>query len=150
MGDGQVKVKLGDSEYVVVPQRIGRLEHQLQGLLGDLASASDSDNTGDFLQKLGTRGYEVLHVFIPDIMPEHRFRGYASAAALEKGEYSDEDDQSPSFDQIVDAFNAVMRVNRVDVFGGLKNVLGPDFLRALIRSRLAEMETRRMSGTSTS
>ncbi len=139
MGHRVEEVKLGKHTYQVVAQRHAYLERKL----GPYASEVTQLATGDFagLIRSGSVGYHgLLSIFIPDLMPLHEWRGFASEKAYEQTElwkqskgaegadmYDEKLDNSPDLDQMVAAFTAVAAVNRIDLVGKVKELLGPDF-----------------------
>jgi hypothetical protein len=120
------EIKLGEREYTVVAQRHAYLQRQLGPRAREVAELAGGD-TAEFI-KAGTTGYhKMLQVFIPDLMPIWEWEGYASATAMDTDQYDEEADKSPTIDQMVVAFQAVAAVNRLDLVGKLKELVGPDF-----------------------
>lgn len=132
MTDGRVNVQLGDHEYIVVPQRVASLSHKLGGAFGDVMQAS----TGDASSMLG-QAYTILKVLIPDLMPEYEFQGYASESAMKSDSYREEDDHSPTVPEIIDAIKMCAKVNGGDVLGALKDMAGPELIRAWLGSAIS-------------
>lgn len=94
---------------------------------------------------VGTSSYELLVALIPVIgkrMPEYEFAGYSSKEAYEQGNYVEEEDNSPTIPEIVEAFTVAIRVNRFDLISILKNIIDPKKLRGPITERLAEAISR--------
>src|SRR4051794_10748633 len=108
-------VNLGEHSYHLAPQRIAYLDKKL-GSLQELLDLDLAGGTGGLVQGLGGNAYRLLKVFIPDLMPEWEWQGYGSPTAAERNEYDEEADRSPTFEQIVVAFEGVMAVNRIDLF----------------------------------
>jgi hypothetical protein len=135
----QVVVELGDHRYTVVPQRIGKITHQLGDALALLAG--DEDQAGGIVEQLGGQAHSVLSVFIAGLMPRHEFLGFGSAQALADDAYDDAQDRSPDFDQIVETFQAVMKVNRLDLVKHLEKLVGADFFQAAARKVIADALT---------
>jgi hypothetical protein len=129
-------VRLGEHDYAVYPQKIGYLENKLgrfiEALTGD--SATSTDSIVDFL---GDKAYDVLHVFLPRLMPEYEFRGYRSQEAFDARDYDPEGDASPSFPEIVEAMQTCMRVNRFDLFGHLGKLVDEETRGALVAMAVA-------------
>lgn len=128
-------VRLGDHSYAVVAQRLGRLQHELGqafttlGQDTDVAAASArNDLTGS--------AWRLLRVFIPGLMPEHEFVGYASDDALEAGVYDPSADRSPTAAEIEGAFRAALSVNRIDLVKHLGKVIPPQVITGLVREQL--------------
>src|SRR5262245_991879 len=133
---GSATVVLGDYEYTVVPQRIGYLRSQfgvaLQGLdTQDLA-------THNILEFLGGRVYAVLKVFIPDLMPEHEFLGFATREAMQAEDYNPEYDHSPSATQVKLALGRSAEVNEIDLLKHLGKLIGPDLLQTWVQTMMID------------
>lgn len=122
--DGRAHVKLGDHEYVVVPQRVGYL---FNGLGQDLQTVFDiaaDDNKASSV--LGKPAHGLLAKLIPSFMEEWEFMGFGSAEAYAAEEYVADSDQSPTPAEI---FNAIKLVATIS--------LGEDgsaFLKGLVGS----------------
>ena len=119
-----VEIKLGDHENIPVPeQRIGYLENKartfFKGLSGLDLDAGDLD-AGAFIAKLSReQAYELLCIVVPKVakrMPLYEFAGYASQEAMVTGDYDEDADKSPTFPEIVNAFETAVKVNRWDIF----------------------------------
>jgi hypothetical protein len=154
MNDNVPHAKLGEHSYAIYAQKVGYLENRLKRWTGKLAdAASQTQETSSIVALLGDHAYDVLSIFIPRIMPEHEFRGFASADAMQA--YSDGDDSayepdkdgSPSVPEIVEAFKLVMQVNRFDLFGHLGKLVGDEMRQALVALILTKM-TEGSTGTS--
>jgi hypothetical protein len=136
---GSAEVVLGDYEYTIVPQRIGYLRSQfgvaLQGLdTADLA-------TSNVMEFLGARVYAVLKVFLPDLMPEYEFLGYATREAMEEDAYNPEYDKSPSATQVKLALARAAEVNEIDLLKHLGKLIGPDLLQTWNRKKYKTKKT---------
>lgn len=129
-------VQLGDHEYRVRPQRHAYLKRQLRAFVESLQQLEDME-VEDLLDIFTAKAYDGLAVFIPDVMPRHEFEGYDSPEAMEQDTYDKERDRSPTAPQIKAAFTAAMTVNDFDWLGQLKNFIGPDLIRAQIRTGMA-------------
>lgn len=137
----QVEVTLGEHAYVIHPQRHAYLRHRLGEqieALGEVDPVADANLLDQVIEK----AYEFLSVFVPDLMPQWEFEGYGSPSAWEAKEYDEAADHSPSPDQIIAAFEAALRVNRLDLVKHLKAWVGEDYLRAQAQVMIAEMTTR--------
>lgn len=136
-------IDLGDEVLEVVPQKLGYLKHRLGDALGDLAERS-FDGADDVLSILGDQAYEVLGVFIPqlhDQLPKWKWDGYASPTAAEQGQYDVDGDNSPDADQLVTAFQIVMKANKIDLFKHLGKLVDPTVGRAFLTERLMNSMT---------
>lgn len=123
------KIKLGGHTYEVLPQPIGYLMNELGS---DLQGAIETEVEGvEGARDVGSRTYEVLKVFIPDLMPRYEFLGFASEEALKQGRdaYDRSQDRSPKPPQVVEAFKAIKRANGGEVLDGLKAVLDQRLLQ---------------------
>lgn len=139
---------LGDHSYAVYAQRIGYLENRLGATLGKLVQGDvDADSMMSFAL---ANGHALLKVFIPKLMPLHEFRGYASVAAMEAGDYDEAADSSPDAPQIVAAFKLAMKVNSFDLFGSLGKLLDADLLRSALSAQMAARLTGGSSATESS
>lgn len=132
MGREQV-VELGDHRYTVTPQRIGRLGHETASSVALLTGEGAQEDAGGIVDQLGGGAHTVLHVFIDELMPRHEWLGYQSEEAQREQRYDRLSDRSPTFDQIVTAFEVVMKVNRLDLVKHLRDLLGKDFFQAAAR-----------------
>jgi hypothetical protein len=139
MGRREQVVELGDHRYTVTPQKIGRLKHELGDALGMFAS--EEAEAGGLVDQLGGQAHAVLAVFIDGLMPRHEWLGYASEDAMREDRYEPRDDRSPDPDQIVTAFEAVMKANRIDLVKHLQSLVGADFFQAAARKVLADALT---------
>lgn len=109
---GSTTVRLGEHIVPVVSQRHARVRHLLTS--GDFETLLSPD--------YGPRTYRLLSALIPALataMPEWEFNGYGSPEAAERDEYDEETDHSPTTAQIVDAFEAIIKVSGGDRLGKL-------------------------------
>jgi hypothetical protein len=136
-----VKVELGSDAYDVVPQPWVYLQHEIREFgagLGNLEAFADIGDLDTVVADLGDRAYELIRIFIPDLMPKHRFMGYRSVDAMEEGTYDEEAARkAPTFAQIIDVVETSLRVNRLDVISRLKSVFPTDLIEAEVRRALA-------------
>lgn len=72
MADDPTTVQLGDTEYRLQPQRVGRIVRKLR-LLGEVFDPRTPPD------EITGGAYEALKVFIPDLAPEHELAGYTKA-----------------------------------------------------------------------
>lgn len=139
-------VTLGEHEIPCVAQRHAYLENRLGRFFEALTKIDTDglagDDIGNSLAKLfGEQTYDALVVFYPALqkrMPRWEFQGYVSAEAAIAGEYDETADRSPTFPQIVAAFEAAVKVNRFDVFKGLLGKLDPTMVGKLLNVAAAE------------
>lgn len=138
MADGQVKTKLGPYEYVLYPQKYGRLRNRLGDLMKDLEGGNlIPQNTTNIVAVFGGVTYNLLQVFIPDIMPEHEFEGFPTREAMEADEYDEDYDHSPTSPEIDDALTKAWQLN-AGALNRLKNLISPGVIRAMIEGKLLD------------
>lgn len=139
MGQRTREITLGENTYTVVAQRHAYLERRLGPQFAEAVSLVSGGASQ--LIASGSEGYHgILSIFIPDLMPLWEWRGFGSLSAYEQttlwkttdgsqgtDQYDERQDKSPDLDQMVEAFEAVSEVNRIDMLGKLKELAGPDF-----------------------
>lgn len=145
-------ITLGAHKYKVEEQPAPYLEMELElfrdTLRGGVSSGEDladlvieQDGTPATLPP-GRRGfgqvagpaYDVLLVFIPDLMPEWEFRGFANKEAFEAGVRDRESARlGPTFPQIKRAFEAAFLVNEIDAVKHLGKFLPKGLLESYIQ-----------------
>lgn len=135
-------IKLGQHEYLVLPQPIGYLMNELGP---ELQAVLEAEVDGvDGVRVLGSKAYDVLRVFIPDLMPRHEFLGFPTEEAMRAKEYPGREvDPGPTAPQVKAAFEAVKKANGGEVLDGLKAVLamlGPE-LRQRVSAFLVTLIT---------
>lgn len=129
--------------YTIVQQRHQRIERALIGKDGvlssleDLSQVGESSGLSDLTSLAGEKLYDVLKVFIPDLMPRWEFRGYGSDEAEARDEYAEHMDRSPSVPQISAAFRAAIDVNGLEFVGKVRDFFGADLIRAQLRAAMA-------------
>jgi hypothetical protein len=125
-------VTLGDYEFPVPEQRIGRMTNKgarfIESLTtSDLQGLMDSPDIGAGLVDLGRRrAYDALCLVVPQLskrMAIWEFAGYASQEAMDAGDYDEAADRSPTWPQIVIAFEVAKRVNRFDFLDSIKTLV---------------------------
>jgi len=132
-----IDIQLGEHEYRVQPQRHAYLKRELRKFVENLSSLGET--AVDDLLDVGTdQVYKLLAVLIPDLMPKWEWDGYGTPQAAERDEYHQEADRSPTAPEIKGALQAAVQVNEFDWVGQLKNFIGPDLIRAQIRTALAQ------------
>lgn len=110
---------LGGREFPVVPQKHARLRHRL----------SAADFEAMMSQNYGVESHRVLSILIPALVPNPNaepprrgypvweWEGYVSEDAMKAGEYDEDNDPSPTTEEIVAAFEKVLMVNGADRLG---------------------------------
>lgn len=144
-------VKLGGHEYIVVDQPLAYLEQELGDVFGALSGVDTPGDLADVahpdrrpgrsgLGEITGPGYDVLKVFIPELMPEHEFRGYATEEAFRAGGRRSREElrNAPTVPQIVGAFETVFKVNRLDVVKHLGKVIDSDLVAAFLKEAIGD------------
>ncbi len=152
-----MEITLGAHKYKVEAQPAAYLEMELelfgermQGVKSgeDLAAAvieqdgSPADvpagRSKGFGQVAGP-AYDVLRVFIPDLMDEWEFRGFASQEAFDSGIRDRVAARSgPTFPQIKAAFEAAFLVNELDVVKQLGKFLPKGLIEKYVQHAVGE------------
>lgn len=99
MSSAGLPITLGERDYRLVPQRIGRISRKLEQVFELFSGAA----TGDVPNEIGSSLYEVLKVFIPDLAPAWEIAGYGSADAFEAKKRHDQE-----VEQLRDAYAATL------------------------------------------
>lgn len=146
MTDGRVSVKLGDHDYIVVPQRIGYLTNVLGKDLPALLEATDEDSAAKLI---GQQAHGLLSKLITGFMPEHEFMGFASESAYAESDYEREADRSPNPPEVFHAIKMVAVVNGGDALDFVKGLLGPDMLQKIVAMGVARMAEGSATGSTT-
>lgn len=142
-GGRKLAVKLGDYEYIMVPQRMGRLRVEIPKAVSGIENLEGAKGFGDLLDILGDRAYALLKIFIPELMPAWEFAGYPTQEAQASGEYREEYDKSPDPGQVQDAIAAAGKLHRMDILQSLGKLIGPDLIRAFVAGLMRQtLETR--------
>ena len=153
-----VEVTLGGVQVPVIPQRHAYLEHRIGPTVQAAIEGGEGIDPKSFLKWIGDDAYEVLAVLIPTLptlIPQYQFRGYATQAAFDAGDF-DEDAVNaiagcPSLPEIQEAYAVAMRVNGIEKLVELgKAVAGPEGLRYLRATMLSGLATSLSSPTSAS
>ena len=109
--------KLGDHIVPVPAQKHAYLRRKLgKDGIGKLLSGNLS------LESYGHDAYQLLAILIPaytKAVPEYEFEGYASREAMEADEYDEEQDKSPTFDEILGALEVAIKANGGERLGKL-------------------------------
>ncbi len=149
LDDPHETVKLGRHIYEVVPQSLPLLKRRLGKAFEEITSMQDVDasNIGAVLTG---RAWDILKVFLPDLMPLYEWEGYASQAAME-GDLFDETlaATAPTGPQTKTAIQLCMKANGLDVWKTMGKLVDPTLLRAKVTAMLAEsLSTSSPSGSS--
>lgn len=138
LDDPHETVKLGRHIYEVVPQPLPLLKRNLGRMFEEITSMGDVD-----AQNIGAvitgRAWDILKVFLPDLMPLHEWEGYASQAQMEADD-PDEDimRSAQTGPQVKTAIALCMKANGLDVWKTLGKLVDPTLLRAKVTAMLAE------------
>lgn len=137
MSDG-VKIKLGARDYEIVAQPIGRIRRKLVKIIGLAEGVIGIDG------EIDSDLYTVFKTFIPDLEPLYVLMGYASQEDYAEGKEPDDesyDRRSPTLPQIIEAVEAIYRVNGADRLVKLgKDLVGADVIRHRLRKALMSWE----------
>lgn len=114
--NGTDTVRIGDHVIPVVAQRHARLRR--------LLSAEDFEKimSADY----ASESYRVLSILIPELpraIPLWEWEGYGSQDAMDRDEYVEDADQSPTTAEIVDAFETALMVSGADRLGKIVNLV---------------------------
>jgi hypothetical protein len=139
--DGRVHVTLGETQYVVVPQRIGYIMNQLgpdlSAVLEVASEGEESDSTGI---TLGKQAYGIISKLIPAFdMPEWKFMGFGSEEAYASKTYVADSDVSPDMPQVTNAIKMAAKVNVGEGLDFLRDTVGPEILRKMLALAIARM-----------
>ncbi len=136
-----VKVTLGEHEVDVFPQRHAYLTNKLGKYLQALAEGDlEINQVAEVIAFFGDQTYDLLCVVIPTYgkrCPRYEFMGFASQEAMTSGQYDEEQDRSPSFPEVVEAFKAAAEVNRFDTLQAITRVIDPKPIKAWLNVQIA-------------
>ncbi len=138
LDDPTEHVKLGQHVYEIVPQPLPYLKRHLGEVFESLTGAEiDASNIGAFITG---RAWDLLKVFIPDLMPLHEWEGFASPAAMEGDLYDEETVRrlAPTPPQVKTAVLLCMKVNAIDAYKALGRIVDPTVLRPRITAILLD------------
>lgn len=126
-------VQLGPAFYEVIPQPIPYLRRAMPVVF---ASLSEEEVTADNLGELLTqKPYELLSIFLPDIMPMHEWEGFRSADAMETGDFDVVTARkiAPTGPQVRSAIMVCFRANGLDIWQHIGRFVDPTMLKPLIQ-----------------
>lgn len=138
--------------YTVLQQRHARLIRRLVGKKGvfrsldefqELTNLDTEDGGAEaaferFLHAGEGKVYDVLHVFIPNLMPRYEFEGFASQTAYDEDQYDEDADRSPSVPQIRNAFTAAVEANGLEWLDKVRSFFDSGLLKAEVNMTLAK------------
>lgn len=135
-------VNIGEHKDVpVYGQRHAYLTNKLAGFFSNLTQLDTSiDKPDDLVLLLGDQAYDLLAIVIPTYAkrcPRYEFAGYSSQAAMDNNEYDEDADKSPTFDEILTAFEVAATANRFDVIKTLAKVVDPKLLKSWVNTQIA-------------
>lgn len=144
----QQTVTIAGRDVPVYPQRIGYLKNRVLRGLRDVQAVAAA---GDFQVSDVDRGaYRLLALLMPNLekyVPEHAFLGFATAEALEAGEYDPDADESPTIPELKAALTVACEASGLDLIGQLRGLVDPTWLRAVVTELLSEaLEEQRSKG----
>ncbi len=153
----QPEIELGSHRYTIVAQPLAYLEMELGDVFGQLQGVTAPGDLTDVVVKPGRAsqigqiagpGYEILRVFIPDLMAEHEFRGFTSEEAFAAGVRDKQSARlAPTIPQIVGAFEMVFAVNRLDVVKHLGNVVPPTLIQGFLKEAIGDSISQLLSSS---
>lgn len=129
-------VQLGTHRYVVVPQRQARLARAIPAVFDGMGSQDAGAN--GLLSMLTERTYDLLRVFIPDLMPRWEWDGYADESAAATDAYDEAADRSPTVVETQAALGKCLEVNGIDRFKLLGNFISPELVRAVLSQQMVD------------
>lgn len=109
-------ITIGDKKIPVVAQRHARLRHYL----------GNQDYKVLMSGNYGAESYQLLSVLVPalpGVIALWEWDGYGSQEAAEQGTYVEEQDRSPTTDEIVVAFETVLKVNGAGRLGKIMDLV---------------------------
>lgn len=128
-------VQLGRHQYEVVDQPLPYLKHELGALFETLTTA-DIDGA-NLLEFLSGKAYDIIRIFIPDLMPRWEWEGFATQHAWEAGEYDPVAARNgPTPSQIRTAITVCMKVSGLDAYKMLGKIVDPTLLKAWVTREL--------------
>ena len=132
-------VELGAHIYEVVPQPLPYLKRRLGTALQALGDA----DAGNMAELLTDRAYEVLEIFLPDIMPRHEWEGFATEEAMAADDFDAATARrvAPTGPQVRTAFAVCLKANGLDVYKHLGRFVDPTLVRALVTKALTDSLT---------
>lgn len=109
-------VRMSGQLIPVVPQKHARLRRYLKP--GDLQKI--------FGKEYSVESYRILGILIPELpnaIPKYKWEGFPSQEAMDRDEYTDEGDSSPTTAEIVDAFSKSLTVGGADRLGKIMDLV---------------------------
>lgn len=110
-------VHLGTRNVPIPEQRVGRVLNRMGAIIELLAGVEGRKDMApaQLVMAVGGDGlYGLLELLIPKLpqaLPEWEFRGYASREAWEAGEYDDDEELSPTTNELLNAIAVSLEVN---------------------------------------
>lgn len=160
-----IKITLGAHTYTVEEQPMPYLEMEFEEFAQRFQGVSSPEDLADVVVmqdgspadvpagrkgfgQIAGPGYDVLRVFIPDLMPEWEFRGYASEAAFQAGVRDRETARlGATVPQIKRAFEAVFLVNELDVLKHLGKVVPAELIQAFAKKAVGDSVSELLSSS---
>lgn len=138
------KISIGDvAEVPVYAQKWAYLNNRLGRTLNEFIASGSALSGAGVAAYAGAGAYKLLCTLVPNFakfVPEWKWMGYGSQSAMDAGVYDEDEDHSPTFPEIVTAFETVIRVNRFDLVKELRHLVDPqtaDLIRKKIRVDVA-------------
>jgi len=136
-----LEITLGEHTLPVYPQRHAYLSNRLGRFIDDLLERVGDLDTSGLIVAVQQSSYELLCVLVPNLekrVPEYEYRGYASREAMDRDEYEERTDRSPTIPEIRTALEVAAKVNSFDVLKHLGAVLDPTLLKGIVNAQVAE------------
>lgn len=135
---GSPSVVIGGKNYLIVPQRVGRLKKRLKREFETLSDIGGREVTG--ILDLGLeKAHGILAVFIPELMPLHEFLGFRSQEEMDDEDAEEHDDLGATVPEIDYAIRICLKVNRFDLAGALGKLISPDLIRAFLNKQVSDL-----------
>ncbi len=142
--DDNPSVQLGGHIYEVVPQPLPYLKRHLGRTFSELVEGAEGLSGSNVMAWITGRAWDVLKVFIPDLMPLYEWEGYGSQAQMEADDYDEAlmRTLAPTGPQTKTALELCMRANGLDVYKTLGRLVDPTLLQGIVTKLLAESLTK--------
>lgn len=140
MSDAGLPATLGQREYRIVPQPIGRIRRKLVRVVALAEGVGGTGLDGGLDEDL----YSLLKTFVPDLAPLYELMGYASEEDYKAGREPEDDSydaRSPTVPQLIELVQAIYTVNGADRLVRLgKALVGEDVIRHRLRKAAISWE----------
>ena len=133
----------GVADVPVYAQKWAYLNNRLGRTLNDFVASGSALSGAGVAAYAGAGAYKLLCTLVPNFskfVPEYKWMGFGSQSAMDADVYDEQQDDSPTFPEIVTAFETVIRVNRFDLVKELRHLVDPqtaDLIRKKIKVEVA-------------